>query len=206
MAADGADSKLKVLVHGHSHVYWLDRFIHTDRPNGPVMQRNLALCDCDVVFLGIRGATVLSLHTGAVLRQVRHIDPDIVILHVGGNDIDNKSGPPPQLVGMRIYTLAQTLVQQGVGTVMVSQVVRRNRWRHFSHMEGTERVARINEFLVAACSGVKNVFMWKHRGMWPPERGLFRGDGVHFNDPGNFKFYKSIRGAILHAVKLYKEV
>ena len=42
VSAGGPDSKLKVLVIGYSHVYWLDRFSHTDRPNWPAMHRDLA--------------------------------------------------------------------------------------------------------------------------------------------------------------------
>ena len=44
----------------------------------------------------------------------------------------------PQHVGMRVYTLAQALVQQGVRKVIASQVGRHNRWHHSSHMEDTE--------------------------------------------------------------------
>ena len=85
-----------------------------------------------------------------MLRQVRCVDPDIVVLHEGGNDIDTKSGPPPQLVGMRVYTLAQALVRQGVRKVIASQVGRHNRWLHSSHMEETERVASMSVWLQPA--------------------------------------------------------
>ena len=49
-----------------------------------VGSRTLKFHDCDVAYMGVRGATVDSLRTQAVLREVRRTSPDVVILHVGG--------------------------------------------------------------------------------------------------------------------------
>ena len=95
--------------------------------------RSLRLHDCDVAYMGVRGATVDSLRTQAVLCEVRPTSPDVVIIHVGGNDIDAKSRLSPQLIGMRLYEMARDMIKHaGVLRVIVCQVVRRNRRRHLS--------------------------------------------------------------------------
>ena len=114
----------------------------------------------------------------------------------------DKCGVPPQFVGMEIFTLARDLVSCGVNHVTVCQVLRRNSWRNFSYQEGANRVSGINEFLLAACSEPGKVAFWKHRGLWQEGAELFRHDGVHYNSLGNFKLYKSVRGAIFQAGRL----
>ena len=198
-----AVGRTKVLVMGHSYVHWLERFAADQDKMPGAGSRTLKFHDCDVAYMGVRGATVDSLRTQAVLREVRRTSPDVVILHVGGNDIDAKSRLSPQLIGMRLYEMARDMIKHaGVLRVIVCQVVRRNRWRHLSYDEGAGRVSDINEFLLAVCDGEKGVSFWKHRGLWQAGSDIFRKDGVHLNDLGNRKLLKSIRGAILLAIRM----
>ena len=96
---------------------------------------------------------------------------------------------------MRLYEMARYMIKHaGVLRLIVCQVVRRNRWRHLSY--------DINEFLLAVCDGEKGVSFWKHRGLWQAGSDIFRKDGVHLNDLGNRKLLKSIRGAILLAIRM----
>ena len=84
---------------GHSYVHWLERFAadQSKLPNS----RNLLFDQCDVVYIGVRGATVDKLRSQSNLREVRRLSPDVVILHVGGNDIDQ--GVATQMIGMQVY-------------------------------------------------------------------------------------------------------
>ncbi len=187
-----------VLVLGDSHVYWLEQFVAHDLLLFSYPQDVNAI---DIVYRGNRGGTVSSMRCDNVFRARRHDLPHAVIVMVGGNDID-KCDVPPQRVGMEVYTLARDLVRCGVNHVTVCQVLRRNSWRHFSYQEGADRVSCVNEFLLAACGGPGNVAFWKHRGMWQEGADIFRTDGIHFNSLGNFKLYKSVRGAIYQANRL----
>ena len=63
-------------------------------------------------------------------------------------------------------------------------------------------MACVNDFVKAACEGCEQVSFWKHNGFWNPQSTVFRDDGVHLNDLGNYKLYCSIRGGILRAVSL----
>ena len=187
-----------VLVLGDSHVYWLEQFVAHDLLLFSYRQDVNAI---DIVYRGNRGGTVSSMRCDTVFRARRHDLPHAVIVMVGGNDID-KCDVPPQRVGMEVYTLARDLVRCGVNHVTVCQVLRRNSWRHFSYQEGADRVSCVNEFLLAAYGGPGNVAFWKHSGMWQEGADIFRTDGIHFNSLGNFKLYKSVRGAIYQASRL----
>ena len=60
-------------------------------------------------------------------------------------------------------------------------------------------VTDANEFMQAACGGHTTIRFWKHKGPWSSERAVFRLDGVHFNNLGNYKLLRSTRGAIITA-------
>ena len=190
-----------VLVLGDSHVYWLEQFIAHDLLLLRYPQPAHGVNAIDIEYRGTRGGTVSSMRRDAVFRSGGRDLPHAVILMVGGNDLD-KSGVPPQFVGMEIFTLARDLVSCGINHVTVCQVLRRNSWRHFSYQEGANRVSGINEFLLAACSEPGKVAFWKHRGLWQEGAELFSHDGVHYNSLGNFKLFKSVRGAIFQAGRL----
>ena len=203
MATDLTSSNLKVLLLGNRYVYWVGHYIEKGCNDTP---RNMYLTDCDVTFMGFLDATVTVafLHTDAVFDRIRHANPDVVILSVGADDIDSVE-VIPQLVGMDVYSLARDIVHLGVSKVIVCQVLRQNKWRHISYDEGTNKVCRINEFLCAACSGEDNVLIWKFKGMLNSENDIYQEDGIHLNELGNYKFFRSIRGAIIQAFKWWNE-
>ncbi|CAH3170365.1 unnamed protein product, partial [Porites lobata] len=43
---------------------------------------------------------------------------------------------------------------------------------------------------------------WKHRGFWNSRENIYLPDGVHLNDLGNLKLFRSIRGAVIKAADL----
>ena len=83
---------------------------------------------------------------------------------------------------------------------VVCQIVRRQCVRRYSWEDGTQRVADTNEFLKAVCD-TERLSFWYHRGFWQSQRNIFRGDGVHFNDLGNYKLWRSVKGAVFVALK-----
>ena len=191
---------MKVLILGDSHITWLDRFVRATRPgrtDGFAVDGH----NCVVRCVGRPGATLLHLRSCAVRRRVDAEAAHVVILHVGGNDLDSLPSHQPQAIGMSVFMFAKQLVGQGVRHVVISQVVRRARWRHSTVEDGTRRVDAMNEFLDAACSGPEPISFWRHKGLWNVQRTVFRLDGVHMNDLGNYRLYRSMRGAIFTAMK-----
>ena len=188
--ANGNANAFRVLICGHSHVYWLKKEWQNFEKACPLTQATVS-------FLAVRGAKVAQFETETMLDRIKRGRYDIVIFHLGGNDLDSET--PPQAIGMQLYMLSKRVVQSGVKLVIMGQVVRRQKWRHISPEEGSKRVFEINDFwrVVAA----RDISTWKHRRMWQSQSNLFRKDGVHFNAFGNFRFFRSMRGAIINGCK-----
>jgi len=72
-------------------------------------------------------------------------------------------------------------------------------WRHFTRDDGTDLVVRANEFLLAACSGCTGLYYWRHRGFVNSAKEVFNADGLDLNDWGNYKLFRSFRGALMMA-------
>ena len=185
---------------GDSHVFWLEKFVRATevRYSGSLLE----CMDCAIAFHGYRGGTVASLEgNGSLRRNLASAMPSVVVLSVGGNDLDHAGTPQTLKIGMRLYEYAQALVTLGVKRVVVCQIVRRQSWQHISYEEGTARVTEVNKFLRAVCDD-PHVSFWRHKGFWNVQRQIFRPDGVHFNDLGNHKLFRSIKGAVFSAGKL----
>ena len=43
-----------------------------------------------------------------------------------------------------------------------------------------------------------NIIFWRHRGFWA-DLSFLSNDGVHLNDGGMLKYFKSVSSAVLHA-------
>ena len=187
------------LVLGDSHVSWLERFVSSSGIRFGTGS-SVVGTDCHFKFAGYRGGIVSSVRDDAdVLRLLDLHRPAIVVLCLSGNDVYG-SRESVLTVGMRLYAYAQSLVARGISHVVVCQVVRRQCVRRYSWEEGTQRVLEINEFLKAVCD-TESLSFWYHRGFWQSQRNIFRGDGVHFNDLGNYKLWRSVKGAVFVALK-----
>ena len=161
----------------------------------------MAARPCEIAYEGIRGATVATLLSPSVMSRVVARRADVVILHIAGNYICGRSASPPIMVALDVLRLARRLLESGTKRVAVCQVCRRSRWRGLSYEEGAARVIEINRYLEAFCRDSDCVFFWRHKRLWNSVHEVFRADGVHFNDVGNYRFYRSLRGAMMKAVQ-----
>ena len=168
-----------VLLLGDSHIVWLDRFAASPgvARRGADGGRGFALSEhnCVVSYVGRRGATLSRIRTRATRAMRMEGRFDLVVLHIGGNDIDQPTVTPANAVGigMQTYMFAKELLLSGVKRVVISQVVRRAAWRNCTEEDGAKRVANLNEFLEAACGGTDKIALWKHKGLWRSDRSLF---------------------------------
>ena len=137
-------------------------------------------------------APTFGLRTDEQLERISILRPQLVVLHVGGNNLDTSAGPSPQQVGAQLVEFANELVVVGVSRVIICQLIWRDSWRHFSPEVGSARprVACVNDFVKAACERCEQVSCWKHKGFWNPQSTVFRDDGVHFSDLGNYNLYR----------------
>ena len=64
------------------------------------------------------------------------------------------------------------------------------------------KVGKLHQYLTVVLEPLPFYYYWWHRGFWKSKSELFLPDGVHLNNLGNYKFMRSIRGAVLQALKL----
>ena len=68
------------------------------------------------------------------------------------------------------------------------------------------KVACLNCLLQKLSANNEKFIFWKHKGLHLSDFNLLSSDGVHLNEYGNFRLYRSIRGFIIFADKLIKGV
>ena len=105
------------------------------------------------------------------------------------------------MVASDIQRLVARLVQSGVRSVAVCQVVRRLKWRKASFEVGAARAHQLNSYLKAFSEDMPFVFFWRHKRLWSSTMSIFRGDGCHFNDARKYRLFRSIRGTIMAAAR-----
>ena len=190
---------LKILVLGDSHVYWLGAFGDAVGSRACLRDFTVGVQPCAVKFMGLRGGSVTSIRSPEVMSRVCAYQPDVVILSLGGNDLDKRYANT-EAVTANLQLLMMELLAIGAQRVAVCQLVRRRKWHNFSYDVGCARVQQVNEWVAEFCKRTEGVFYWRHKRIWNSTRDMFRSDGVHMSDIGNYRLFRSIRGVIIKAV------
>ncbi|KAK2182438.1 hypothetical protein NP493_353g00003 [Ridgeia piscesae] len=118
-------SPCKILVLGHSYVSWVGAFVRSAGPSlaGLFGDFEVAGRPCELAYEVIRGATVATLLSPTVMSRVVARCADIVVLHIGGNDICGRAASPPIMVALDLLRLARRLLEAGTRRVVVCQLV-----------------------------------------------------------------------------------
>jgi len=75
---------MSVLIAGSSHVRRLQDYVEARHPF-----KNFVIDNINVEFYGIGGGRVMnSVHTSQINLKIQSSQPDHVVLHIGGNDLD----------------------------------------------------------------------------------------------------------------------
>ena len=195
-------SPLNILVLGDSHVFWLDSFLRSAGLTELLGELHISGRPCRVEYLGIRGATVATFLTPTLRARIDSFHSDAAVICLGGNSISGSDQSDLVMVALDIHRLVARLVQSGVRSVAVCQVCLRLKWRNdVSFDVGATRVAQLNSHLEAFSGDMPYVFFWRHKRLWSSTMPVFRGDGCHYNDAGNYRLCRSVRGAILAAAR-----
>ena len=129
------------------------------------------------------------------------VGSDIVFLDIGTNDI---SVVEPVVLVDRVLAYASYLtVMAAVRRVIISEMIFQNasQSRYAVREDFNECVVTYNQYLKDAASSFDSVSFWCHRGVWS-DWASYLGDGVHFNQEGNRKYYNSVCGAIIAAANV----
>ena len=180
----------RVLILGHSFIRRLREHIgrNTD------LDANLHILDnIELKWHGVGGRTVLKT-VQFDLSVVELFKPDVVILQLGTNDLSHLS---PVHVGSAIEDLTRTLHDSlNVKCVRVCQTIYRTGAPIFN-----KNVILLNRYLKVVLEPLPYAFFWAHKGFWRAKTNFMARDGVHLNRLGQYKFYRSLRGAVLRCLQ-----
>lgn len=189
---------LNALFIGSSHVRNLNTYL--SRKN--LHNFDLEFEDFSAHTLGQGGLSIF--HSSAkkrfetMLNRVKFMQPDILVVHVGSNDMDG-SRYSVHCIVKRLFELLSE-VAQFVKVIVISQQFYRKFAGSFN-----QKVILYNKMVSERCESLPKFLFWHHNGFWNCKEGRYsflKSDNVHLNDEGNQKFFKSIRFALVHAKQL----
>ncbi|CAH3107063.1 unnamed protein product [Porites lobata] len=138
-------------------------------------------------FHGVGGRTIAKVRKFD-LGIIRRLGPDIIVLELGSNDLTKL---PAQTVGSELETLVRYLHDEfNVKSIAVCQVIRRHSPQCTAY---NLKVTKLHLYLKAVLEPIPYCLYWKHRGFWNSRENIYLPDGVHLNDLGNLKLFRSIR-------------
>ena len=181
-----------MLILGHSFIRCLREFISSHCDDFNV---NFRLAESAVTrWHGVGGRTVAKT-LQFDLPIVSSFAPDIVTLQLGSNDLVTFS---PLHVGSIIEDFVRLLhTSYGVKLVCVCQTLRRDNAPVFN-----SKVGLLTRYLRVVLEPLPYAIFWGHKGFWKAQANFYVPDGVHLNGLGQYKLYKSLRGAVLRSLRL----
>ena len=191
----------KILVVGNSYVYWLNAFVETTHTCSGFDDLIVDGSQCKFSFHGVRDATVDMFLTADMFAPILAARPDAICLFLGDNDLDIQTASTPVMVALDIHRLASRLLASGVKCVCVGQAVCHLQWQTCENSIMASRVRELNTYFKAFSEDMEGVFFWRHLRLYSSIHRVFRPDGVQLSDEGNYRFFRSIRGAIMAAVR-----
>ena len=187
-------TKPRVLILGHSFVRRLQTFMSRS-----TIDQKLSLSDtADVRLYGVGGRTVSKV-LEFDLGVVDSFKPDVVILQLGSNDLVDLA---PETVGSSLEELVHLLhTKFAVKLIGVCQTLKRVP-PSLRVPDFNTRVVKLSTYLKVVLEPLDFCFYWKHIGFWRSQSTLFLPDGVHLNELGSLRYYRSLRGAELRSISL----
>ena len=181
----------RVLILGHSFIRRLKTFIEN---HSTKLDLTFQISTPAVIsWRGVGGRTVAQAIQYDT-KVVRSKCPDIVIVQLGTNDLPFSTSLK---VGSAIEDFVRLLHDSyGVKCVCVCQTIRRRSAKKFN-----EKVNTLTKYLRVVLEPIPYAFYWGHRGFWNAKANLLASDGVHLNSRGQFKLYRSLRGAVLKSLR-----
>ena len=183
----------RVLVLGDSFIRRLRLFLSRDSHDFSV---DFKLSHCHWHRVG--GRTVSkTLHLD--LNVIESFRPEIVIMQLGSNDLTDSD---PLHVGSAIEDFVRLLHDTyGVKVVCVCQTIMRQGAVVFNR-----KAKLLTKYLRVVLEPIPYAIFWGHRGFWRPTQNFYARDGVHLNSPGQVKYHRSLRGAILRSLSLFSTI
>ena len=183
----------RILILGPSFIRCLAGFLQK-RGHEHLMAKLSSLGS--ISFHGVGGRTIAKVMQFD-LSIIRRLSPDIIVLELGSNDLTKL---PAQTAGSELGNLVRYVHDEfNVESIAVCQVIR---WHSSRCTAYNLKVTKLHWYLKAVLKPIPCCLYWKHRGFWNSRENIYLPDGVHLNDLGNLKLFRSIWGAVIKAVGL----
>lgn len=188
---------MKTVIIGHSFVRDLGIYVAQSISRSNL---NLSLSERSVEIWG-RGGLLLS-NLRSYWASVINTAPDVVLLDIGGNDIDCGRLPINVLATHLLSFCRLLLTEYRVKVVVILEVpyrarVCRGHWR--SARQLNDAIHRFNSMCLSMCNSFpgQRVRFWHHVGLVDGWQQYLKRDGVHLNKLGMAKYYRSVRSATI---------
>ena len=195
-----------ITVFGSSHVARLLQYCQSggktaNIPSKPGINAELGLATGKVTWLGYGGLT--ALQADKHYHDIKDSNPDILIIILGGNDLDN--GVHPESVGNRLYAMAKWLK---IKQVYVCGIIPRPRPSKLSAAAFSRAAQACNaqlELLLGGSEANKmaspNIHFWKLKRLSYCTKQVHIRDQVHLNPLGNKRLYYNLNHAVQAGIK-----
>lgn len=201
---------MSVAILGHSFIRRIhESFRHHSLP------ANYDLTECEVIHMGLGGLCVCGNNQRHVSTDKfkRRFDnfltihkPQVVVIQLGENDIDcgigTNSGILPLTVASTLEEIGILLLKDySVKKVVICELFTRLRPRNVSVEEYEAKRRHANSILKTLLESHPSITFWSHRRLFGAQTQIFAADGVHLTQFGQYRFYRSLRHAVMRAVK-----
>ncbi|OWF47159.1 hypothetical protein KP79_PYT05356 [Mizuhopecten yessoensis] len=188
----------KVLVLGHSFV----RRLEADLTGS---WTNLGF-DSDLVRVHCVGRGGGRVHDilSTMSQSIVEIKPKVVLLQIGGNDLDSVNFTEVQgRLARDLRSIAQWLREgYSVRQVEVMQLFYRAKTRSIAVETYNRSVDAVNSEIKRLYEESEDFFYWRHKGLKTAAFDCLNKDGVHLSRAGLRKYKYSVRGAVLQGIRL----
>jgi hypothetical protein len=190
----------RIVLMGHSFLTRLGDYMHNNlgRFNNFGMEHYQA----QIYNIAVGGRTAQKCRNLDLGTMTKYL-PDIVYLEIGTNDLSPKEAKC-EVVSAQIHELCNDILGLGPKLVVVGQIIKRTQRgiprRNNSFNDKVITTNKITKALLGPEMSPGTRF-WTHRGFWFSDKDLIDGRGVHLTTLGNRKLYRSVRGALLQAVR-----
>ena len=191
----------KVAVIGHSFIRRLDKDMRD--PRNTNIRHNFNLAQCKTHFRWSGGWEVQDKErfNTVIAPFLRQVLPRIVILQLGGNDIDKDEALQTISVASEIEALVMRLLNEfGVSRVIICEIFTRKSPTNVSPQVYEERRTDTMKYLGTMVEHEPRIRVWKHRRIFYSQQEMFDSGGIHLSSLGQERFYRSLRLAIKTAV------
>lgn len=180
---------IAAVIMGHSFINHMARFIQASVDPTINTDFNLSRSAVNVIRSGRSGCTINKFRKTEFVK-LRYYRPDILYLELGTNDLS--SGRTAEDIAADMVNLIQDIKRTfNPRHIVLGQVIFRD-----GNPDFNGKVNEYNALIKELLSAIPYATFWVHKRLWNSTYPLLKADGVHPNQRGLLRLYKSIRGAI----------